>query len=413
MAKLNIARDRVTDGRQRGRSESASEYQAYRVYRDLGPTRTLAAAWHAHRQTSTRPAKSRGRPRLWNAETRHPSGQWTALSSRGQWVERAAIYDARVDVEERARRLQEIQELERQRVQVQLAARQRLEELVWKIEARLDEADTGPITGFTDWKREVTGKKVVETKTHVEGVDLSAYASLVRQANEIARLAIVGVPVAYDESRNDDSEHSAVIRDKQGTDAMNAVRRVSSKVVLRPDRLPGEPVRAYRAFRVYRDQGPRRSLRAAWISGRQRDMAPQSCRSRLAHGATRRSAGHWTEWSSQWNWVERAAAYDAMVDKSKQKAQGYCAREMAKQRLDFEIANQHRLENRLEKIGALTIKALEAPIVGSTHSTTRRWWDGRSVETKTRIEGLDITGYAALVKQVVEICKQRVRPTHR
>ena len=146
------------------RGESASEYQAYRVYRDLGPARTLAAAWHAHRQTSIRPAKSRGRPRLSNAETRHPSGQWTALSSRGNWVERAAVYDARVDAEKRAARLEEVQERERQRARMKLAAQERLEELVWKIEARLDEVGKGPITGFTDWKREVTGKKAVENQ---------------------------------------------------------------------------------------------------------------------------------------------------------------------------------------------------------------------------------------------------------
>ncbi len=37
-------------------------------------------------------------------------------------------------------------------------------------------------------------------------MNLSAYASLVRQANEIARSAIVGVPVAYDESMKGDFE---------------------------------------------------------------------------------------------------------------------------------------------------------------------------------------------------------------
>src|SRR5260370_720869 len=91
------------------------------------------------------------------------------------------------------------------------------------------------------------------------------------------------------------------------------------KLVLRPHRLPGEPVRAYRAFRMYRDQGPHRS------------------------GATRQSVGHWTAWSKQWNWVERAGAYDTLVDKSEQKAQCYRAIELEKRRLDFEIANQHRL----------------------------------------------------------------------
>src|SRR5258708_21564752 len=225
------------------------------------------------------------------------------------------------------------------------------------------------------------------TKTHVEGMNLSAYTSLVRQANEIARSAIVGVPVAYDESMKGDFEPGRIIN-QQSTEPTNAVRPVNSNVVLSPDRLPGESPRAYRAFRVYRDQGPQRSLRAAWIANRQnRDKAPKSCRPRLAHGATRQSAGHWTAWSSQWSWVARAAAYDTLVDKSEQKAQCYRAIELEQQHLNFEIANQHRLRNRLEKMEALTVKAVDAPVVGSTHSMKRRWFDGSSVQRRRRIGG--------------------------
>ena len=402
MAELDTAGGGLTNGRERG--ESASEYQAYRVYRDLGPSRTLAAAWHAHRQTSIRPAKSRGRPRLPNADTRHPSGQWATWSSRGKWVERAADHDARVDAEKRVARLEGVQEHQTRRMKVQLAAQERLEELVWRIEARLDEVDKGPITGFTDWRREVRGKKVVETQTHVEGINLSAYASLVQQANETSRMAIIGVPVAYDEGIEDDFEPT------------NALRSVNSNVVLRPDRLPGEPARAYSAFRAYRDQGPQRSLRTARIADLQNgDKVPQSCRPRLTNGATRPSAGHWTAWSRQWNWVERAAAYDAMVDVSTREAQCYRVVEIEKRRLDFEIANQHRLSKRLEKIDALLIKAIDAPPVGFTRSTKRRWWDGSSVQTKTQITGLDIVGYVALLKQFRETINQSivgVRPTH-
>src|SRR5260370_1005228 len=89
------------------------------------------------------------------------------------------------------------------------------------------------------------------------------------------------------------------------------------KLVLRPHRLPGEPVRAYRAFRMYRDQGPHRS------------------------GATRQSVGHWTAWSKQWNWVERAGAYDTLVDKSEQKAQCYPTQFSIRYRADARARRLH------------------------------------------------------------------------
>src|SRR5258708_10454467 len=89
---------------QRGLGESAKAYEAYQVYRALGPTRTLAGAWHRHRQTSRKRMKSRGRPRLPHVEALHPSGQWTSWSKQWQWVERAAEYDARVDAEKRRAR---------------------------------------------------------------------------------------------------------------------------------------------------------------------------------------------------------------------------------------------------------------------------------------------------------------------
>src|SRR6266567_5773300 len=145
---------------QRLAGESAYAYAAYREYCELGPSRTLAAAWQAHRQRSRKAKPLRGRPRLRNVATRQPSGQWTTWSKQFGWRDRAAAYDASLDAEKRQASLARLQELEEQRAQVELAAQQECEERVWKMEALLDRADRRPITGVTEWKRELVGSRV-------------------------------------------------------------------------------------------------------------------------------------------------------------------------------------------------------------------------------------------------------------
>jgi hypothetical protein len=66
-----------------------------------------------------------------------------------------------------------------------------------------------------------------------------------------------------------------------------------------PKRLPDESTPAYRAFRVYLNQGPGRTLDLAWqfyclgSGGKQ-------------HVSARRP-GHWSRWSARHQWVDRAA----------------------------------------------------------------------------------------------------------
>lgn len=57
------------------------------------------------------------------------------------------------------------------------------------------------------------------------------------------------------------------------------------------DRLPNESSRAYQAYVIYRDLGPDRSL--AQVSQKHTKSIPTLKR-----------------WSSKYNWVERARAYD-------------------------------------------------------------------------------------------------------
>lgn len=72
------------------------------------------------------------------------------------------------------------------------------------------------------------------------------------------------------------------------------------------ERLPEEPEVAYARFLVYRNLGPARSLDAAY-----RSTAAKRDKSRSAPGSKLpRVSGQWQSDCSQYNWVERATAWD-------------------------------------------------------------------------------------------------------
>lgn len=79
------------------------------------------------------------------------------------------------------------------------------------------------------------------------------------------------------------------------------------------ERQPGEPARAYHGFAHYRDLGPMRSLDKAWREHHEKCL-------QQVQPATRRRPMSWGDWSVRWGWVERAAAYDASIEKQKRAA---------------------------------------------------------------------------------------------
>jgi len=82
-------------------------------------------------------------------------------------------------------------------------------------------------------------------------------------------------------------------------------------------RLNGEPVRAYNAFRYYRNLGAARSIDSAY-----RNAYPQF--------TSKRASSTWFNWSSQWEWCQRALAYDQHVDKIEQEARDADIADMVK-----------------------------------------------------------------------------------
>jgi hypothetical protein len=97
------------------------------------------------------------------------------------------------------------------------------------------------------------------------------------------------------------------------------------------EQQPGESARAFGAFCLYRDLGPRRSLRAAAAAFYGRTSA-----------ASERQVD---KWSRAFGWVERASAWDRHLDAEARKAQEEARREM--------------VERHVREARALQAKALE------------------------------------------------------
>jgi hypothetical protein len=375
---------------QRQRGESLPD-RAYRIYRDLGPKRSLARAWCVYRETGPELGKSRGRPRLAHAKAGHPSGQWTSWSSELQWAERAADYDAQLDAEKGRTRLEQIQEVERRRLKAELEAQEQLEELVGSLEAQLDRMDSFPVTGFTVWEREVQGRKVTASKTHLQSVSLFGYARLLRAVDEAARWAIVGPREATGQRSPTSGDNFSAASALEAPDTNSSGSSIASA-----GRMPGESAAAYRAFCAYRDQGPKRSLVAAQMADRPK-----------AEPATRASAGYWAVWSSRWNWVARAKAYDEVVASTRRRAQRHCDQQLEQRRFEFECRNQERLETRVGKIGVLVSRAAQAPTTDITEWTVSRT-GSRVYKRKTHMEGLNVAGFANVADQYMEAMRQAV-----
>ena len=77
------------------------------------------------------------------------------------------------------------------------------------------------------------------------------------------------------------------------------------------ERRPGESARAYAAFCVYRDLGTGRSLNLAYAEWR---------RSLGFAGDAGKAAGYWAQWSSGFDWVARAEAYDVHLEQLRRAA---------------------------------------------------------------------------------------------
>jgi len=162
-------------------------------------------------------------------------------------------------------------------------------------------------------------------------------------------------------------------------------------------RLHGESLRAFSAFQIYRDLGPTRTLDKAWHSYREaRGESP-----------TARCPGPRARWSVKYEWVKRAAEFDAVLDAAGRAAQIERRRKLEERRAEFEFLNQERLEKRVAQMDLVLAKADVAPITDVTQSK-QEIVKGKATETKTKVKGINFSGYASFVRQQNETARQAI-----
>jgi hypothetical protein len=366
------------------RGESATAFHAYVVYRDLGPDRTLQAAWEMHlAEPIPEGTKARGRPRKVGVHTRC-SRQWTGWSAELNWRERAAAFDAGIDAEKRAARKTLAETIENQRFALEVRKQDLRERSVKRLDAlhkRLTDAAAGVSgTGVTQRITETSRRKRILTlTTTVPALNLRGCARLVNQRNLAALRAIVGDGRRRAPSKTASEDHSSLRR---------------SARVQPVKHLVGESGAAARAFRIYRDLGANRSLNLAW----RRHLARWGvCSERV------RCPGRWQAWSRKWKWVERAAEYDAARSALRLEHDA----QLEERRRMFEYEDHPRILEMINRNEAMLDKADEGPITDVV--VKKKEIDAKVIRTTTdKIKGVDLGGYGALTKATNESAWQGV-----
>lgn len=97
------------------------------------------------------------------------------------------------------------------------------------------------------------------------------------------------------------------------------------------ERQRGESIKAFEAFALYRDMGPKRSIRAVGQElGKSNTLVER--------------------WSSKWNWVERAREYDKSLDELAQAAAVQERKSMAERHISAALKLQEKALKALESL---------------------------------------------------------------
>lgn len=161
------------------KSESALAYAAFCIYRDLGPDRSLDAAWQK------RNAELGGlRPSL------NCPGYWQRWSVQWKWVDRAREFDLECDAARCKIREAALREREQERMDFEIENQRLMQNNVLDMQALLKKVASGPITDIVQIKEEVINGKVVKTTTKIKGVNLAGYARLNHERNDTGRQVV-------------------------------------------------------------------------------------------------------------------------------------------------------------------------------------------------------------------------------
>jgi len=138
------------------------------------------------------------------------------------------------------------------------------------------------------------------------------------------------------------------------------------------ERLDNESSKAYRAFCVYRDLGPDRSIDKAMAAVGQKN---------------RRT---WGEWCSKYNWVERAAAYDSYLEAEKRKEKEREILDMARRHATLAMAFQEKVAKALQMIDPSDLSPRDLARWLEVATTLERLSRGEPTEIEKQIEPLII-----------------------
>jgi len=105
------------------------------------------------------------------------------------------------------------------------------------------------------------------------------------------------------------------------------------------ERQPGESSKAFAAFRVFRDLGPRRSVAEAY-------------RQKTGRVHARQASGNWNAVATRWLWQERARAWDDEQDRVRREKQLAAQAEMGERHATVALLMQQRLIERLQGLDA-------------------------------------------------------------
>ena len=176
-----------------------------------------------------------------------------------------------------------------------------------------------------------------------------------------------------------------------------------------PQPLPGESANAYRAFGFFCDQGPGRTLNLAWRNYCAHCGSLIQPTEPATHATKRmtRCPGQWTRWSTQFQWVERATAFDLRVADRKRAKRAEQKEALEEQRFQFELKSQTDLEYRYEKIGETLDKYHAAPVNEITQQKDEVI-DGKQTRTSTRVKAPRGGDIAKLLREQSDYRRQAI-----
>ena len=159
-----------------------------------------------------------------------------------------------------------------------------------------------------------------------------------------------------------------------------------------PPRRIDEPATAYRAFLIYLELGPGRTLDGAWSA---------YCESRTPGRTPKRCSGQWTRWSQQHKWVERALEHEIAELDRRRTLRAERREQLDERRAEYEISTQADAEAEYDRGRRFLDKLENVPSADMSHHKTEIV-KGKTTHTSTTARGIRGGEIAKLMQEVRE-----------